>query len=246
MGLTEPQRERYARQLSLPEIGVKGQEKLAAGRVVLVGLGGLGSAAGYYLAAAGVGTLGLVDDDVVALSNLQRQILHRSADLGRPKVESAAEALRALNPDLQVLPLRLRLTPDNATTILRDCDFVIDATDTFASKFLIADACQALAKPYSHGGINRFLGQTMTVLPGRTACYRCLFPQPLPEAPDATPVGPLGTVPGIIGCIQATEAVKFLLGVGELVTDRMLTCDALRLVFRSVPVTRNPGCPLCA
>ena len=246
MSLAEEQRERYARHLTLPEIGADGQEKLAASRVLLVGAGGLGSAAGFYLAAAGVGTLGILDNDMVTLSNLQRQILHRTADVGRAKVDSAAERLHALNPELHVVPLRVRLAQDNAGAILRDYDFVIDATDNFASKFLIADACHALGRPYSHGGITRFLGQTMTVLPGRTACYRCVFGQPPPEVAGARPAGPLGTVPGIIGCVQATEAVKFLLRIGELLTDRMLTCDALRMVVRCVPVRRNPACPLCA
>lgn len=246
MSLTSTQRERYARHLSLTEIGAAGQLRLAAGRVLVVGAGGLGSPVAFYLAAAGIGTLGLLDDDVVALSNLQRQILHQTADLGRPKVASAAERLQALNPELQIRAAQTRLTPGNASELLRDYDFVVDATDNFASKFLIADACHAAGKPYSHGGIARFWGQTLTVLPGKTACYRCLFEGPPPEAADSAPQGPLGAVPGVIGAIQATEALKFLLGIGELLTNRLLTYDALRLTFRTVRAHPNPTCCLCS
>jgi molybdopterin/thiamine biosynthesis adenylyltransferase len=246
MGLTREQQERYARQLSLPEIGSAGQERLATSRVLLVGVGGLGSAVGFYLAAAGIGTLGLADDDVVALSNLQRRTLYRTADVGRAKVDSAAERLRALNPDVALRPLQMRLTAANAGTLVGGYDIVVDAADNFATKFLIADACHAAGRPYSHAGIQRFTGQTMTVLPGRSACYRCVFGGPPPADTAAAPQGPLGVVPGVIGCIQATEVLKVLLGLGDLLTDRLLTYDALALRFRCVPLRRDPSCPLCA
>jgi len=182
MTLDALQRDRYARHLALPEIGASGQERLAAARVLLVGAGGLGSAAGFYLAAAGVGAIDVMDGDAVELSNLQRQILHATADLGRPKAESACDAMTRLNPHVKAVPRRERLTAANAPARLHDAEFVIDATDNFASKFLIADACHAANRPYSHAGISRFRGQTMTVLPGRTACYRCVFERPPDEA----------------------------------------------------------------
>jgi molybdopterin/thiamine biosynthesis adenylyltransferase len=238
------QRERYARHLSLPEIGEAGQEKLKKSRVLIIGTGGLGSPAAYYLAAAGIGILGLVDADVVEMSNLQRQILHFTADIGRLKTSSAGEKLKALNPDVQVKAYPIRMTSGNANVILCDFDFVIDATDNFPSKILIANACHATKKPYSHAGIFKFFGQTMTVLPGQTACYRCIFDSP-PEDPKV-PQGPLGAVPGVIGSIQAIEAIKYLLNIGDLLTNRLLTFDALKMKFREVPVKRNPHCRLCA
>jgi len=244
MTLNPKERERYARHLSLPEIGEAGQEKLNRGRVLIIGTGGLGSPAAYYLAAAGVGTLGLIDSDVVELSNLQRQILHFTADLGRKKILSASEKLKMLNPDVQIQTYPTRLTSKNARAILCDFDFVVDATDNFPSKILIANACYATRKPYSHAGILRFFGQTMTVIPGQTACYRCVFESP-PEDPKI-PQGPLGAVPGVIGTIQAVEAIKYLLNIGDLLTNRLLTFDALKMKFREVPVKRNPHCRRCA
>jgi len=235
---------RYERHLGMPEIGEAGQEKLLAGRVLVIGAGGLGSPAAFYLAAAGVGTIGLVDGDVVEATNLQRQILHGTGDLGRPKVESAAEKLRALNPDVRVLPRRERLTRENAAAVLGEYGFVLDCTDSFAAKFLIADACAAAGRPYSHAGIYRFEGQTMTVIPGSTACLRCLFPRAPEDRPDPAR-GPLGAVPGAIGSIQAAEAIKWILGIGELLTDRLLHYDALGMRFRSVRVRRDPACPVC-
>jgi len=243
MELNAMQRERYARHLSLPEIGEKGQKKLRKSRVLIIGTGGLGSPAAYYLAAAGISTLGLLDSDVVELSNLQRQIIHFTADLGRRKTLSAEEKLKALNPDVRIKTYSLRLTSKNAQAILRDFDFVIDATDNFSSKLVIANACHAAKKPYSHAGILRFFGQTMTVIPGQTACYRCVFESP-PKDPSV-PQGPLGAVPGIIGSIQAVEAIKYLLHLGDLLTNRLLTVDALTMRFREVPVKQNPHCKLC-
>lgn len=236
--------ERYARHLSLPEIGAAGQEKLGHSRVLIIGAGGLGSPAAYYLAAAGVGTLGLMDCDIVEPSNLQRQILHFTSDIGRPKTESAVEKLKALNPEIKLRIYQKRLTQKNATEILSGFDFIIDATDNFESKVLIANACHATKKPYSHAGILRFFGQTMTVIPGRTACYRCVFESP-PKNPKI-PQGPLGAVPGVIGAIQAIEAIKYLVNIGDLLVNRLLTFDALKMKFREVPVKRNPHCRLCA
>jgi molybdopterin/thiamine biosynthesis adenylyltransferase len=243
MQLTHASDDRYARQLALPEIGPAGQRRLAAGRVLVVGAGGLGSPAAFYLAAAGVGTLGIVDGDCVETSNLQRQILHATADIGRPKALSAAETLRALNPDIDVRPMNMRLTRENGAATLAGFDFVLDATDNFDTKFLIADLCHAAGRPYSHAGIARFYGQTFTVLPGCSACYRCVFEAP-PE-PTGPPQGPLGAVPGVIGSVQATEAIKFLLGAGTLLTDRIFIYDAWRLTARCVRVARRPDCPLC-
>jgi molybdopterin/thiamine biosynthesis adenylyltransferase len=247
MKLTESQIERYSRHIMLPEVGGRGQERLLAGKVLLVGAGGLGSPAGLYLAAAGVGTIGIMDADVVDLSNLQRQIAHATPDLGKAKVDSAAEKFRAINPDVEVRTYRERLTTANALAILPDYDFVIDGTDSFASKFLVADACHFAARPYAHAGILRFEGQLMTVLPGRTACYRCLFqaPPPAGAVPSCSQAGVLGVLAGVIGTLQAGEAIKFLLGRSELLTNTLLVYDGLNTGLRRVAVKRNPRCPLC-
>ena len=243
MAISETERLRYARQLALPEIGEAGQAKLAAARILLVGAGGLGSPAGLYLVAAGIGTLGVADGDRLDLSNLQRQIAHTTADVGQLKVESAARTFQALNPNVRLRLYPERLTAANAGAWLNDYDFVVDATDNFESKYLIAEVCHAAGKPYSHAGILRFFGQTITVLPGQTACYRCVFTDPPP--PPATVAGPLGAVPGVIGTIQAAEAIKFVVGAGRLLTNRLLTFDALTMQFREIPVRRNPTCPVC-
>ena len=247
MSLTEQQIERYSRQIILPDVGGRGQTKLLAGRILIVGAGGLGSPAALYLAAAGVGTIGLADGDVVDLTNLQRQIAHTTADIGRPKVESAVEKCRAINPEVTVRLHPEHLRADNALTILKDYDFVIDGTDNFPAKFLVADACHFAGKPYSHAGILRFEGQTMTVIPRQTACYRCVFQAPPPPGaiPSCSQAGVLGVLAGIIGTIQATEAIKYLLGIGELLTNRLLSFDALRMTFREVRFKPNPACPLC-
>lgn len=237
--------DRYARQMALPEIGEGGQARLSAGRVLVIGLGGLGSPAGFYLAAAGVGRIGLVDSDRVEISNLQRQIAHVTADVGQDKVVSAAARFRALNPEVVLDVHAVRFEKENGLALVQAYDFVIDATDNFSSKFLIADLCHAAGKPYCHAGIRESLGQAITVLPGKTTCYRCLFEAPpVQELADA-PRGPLGVVPGVLGVIQASEAVKFLLGVGTLLTDRLLTFDAMGMAFRTVSTRRNPGCALC-
>lgn len=247
MSLSEKQIERYSRHIILPQVGGKGQEKLLAGRVLIVGAGGLGSPAGLYLAAAGIGTIGVIDADAVDLTNLHRQIFHTTSDLGRDKVESAMETMRAINPDITVRVYRERLTADNALKIINDYDFVIDGTDNFPSKFLVADACHFAGKPYSHAGILRFDGQTITVIPGQTTCYRCVFSAPPPPGavPSCSQAGVLGVLAGVMGTIQATEAIKFLVGIGDLLTDRLLVYDALGMKFRDVELKRNKNCPLC-
>lgn len=247
MNLTEQQIERYSRHIILPGVGGKGQARLLSGRVLIVGAGGLGSPAALYLGAAGVGTIGIVDADDVDLSNLQRQVIHAMPDVGRPKVDSAAEKIRAINPDVTVRTYKERLTAVNAMAILADYDFVIDGTDNFPSKFLVADACHFAGKPYSHAGILRFGGQTMTVIPGKSACYRCVFNEPPPPGavPSCSQAGVLGVLAGVMGTIQAAEAIKFLLGVGRLLTDTLLVYQALDTKFRTVNIRRNKNCPLC-
>lgn len=240
--LTTEREQRYARHLSLPAVGLTGQRRLLAGSVAVVGVGGLGSPVAFYLAAAGVGRIGLFDGDTVDLSNLQRQIVHATPDLGKPKVFSAAEKLRALNPDVVVDTCHGFLTAATIQKALAEYDFVIDAVDNSAVKLLIAKTCQLLNIPYSYGGIREFSGMTMTVLPGETTCLGCVF-EDFEES--GVPRGPLGVVPGVIGSIQATEAVKFLAGIGHLLTNRLLTYDALAMTFRSIPVGRNPDCPFC-
>ena len=247
MALSDTQIERYSRHSLLSGVGGKGQERLLAGRVLIVGAGGLGSPAAMYLAAAGVGTLGLVDDDVVDISNLQRQILHGTSDVGRAKVASAREVLEALNPDVTLQMHDLRFDAGNALELLSGYDMVIDGTDNFESKFMIADACHLGSTPYVHAGVLRFEGQLITVLPGKTTCYRCIFQEPPPAGtvPACAEAGVLGVVPGVMGSLQATEALKFLLQQGDLLTNAILTYDARALNFRRVKVQRNPRCPLC-
>ncbi len=241
---TSELRPRFARQIALPEIGPSGQRRLLAGRVLLVGAGGLGSPAGLYLAAAGVGTIGVMDGDVVELGNLQRQIFHAMADVGRRKVESAAAAMRAIRPAARIRMHPMRLTARNAPGIFRAYDFIIDAVDNLATKWLIAGTCQRLGKPCSYGGVLGYFGQTLTVHPGKTACLGCVFGA-LPPRPAGKPRGPLGVVPGVIGTLQAAEAIKHLLALGAPLTNRLLTFDALEMNVRCVRVRRNPVCPLC-
>lgn len=247
MNLTEEQIERYSRHIILSAVGGKGQQKLLESKVLLVGAGGLGSPAGLYLAAAGVGTIGVIDGDVVDLSNLQRQIAHSTDDLGRPKVLSASEKFKAINPDVTTTIYQELLTAGNALDILAEYDFIIDGTDNFAAKFLVADACHFARKPYSHAGILRFDGQTMTVVPNQSACYRCVFKAPPPPGavPSCSQAGVLGVLAGVVGTIQATEAIKYFLGIGDLLTDRLLTYDALKMRFRDVQLRRNKKCSLC-
>lgn len=247
MALREDQIERYSRQLLIDEIGAEGQEKLLAARVLVVGTGGLGSPLLYYLAAAGVGTLGVADNDDVDISNLQRQILHTTGDIGRPKVESAAEKIRSLNPDVGLDLYADGVTAENAIGIISQYDVVADASDNFATKFLMNDASLFAGKPLSIAGIFKFDGQTLTVLPGRGPCYRCLFrtPPPPDQVPTCQQAGVIGTAPGIIGAIQANEVIKIILDTGELLCGRFLFFDGLRSSFDIIDVERDPECPLC-
>lgn len=233
MSLTEDEKVRYARHLSLPGFGEEAQKRLRAGSVLVIGAGGLGSPVLLYLAAAGVGRIGIVDGDCVDMSNLQRQVIHTTADVGRPKVLSAAHKIKALNPHVCVEPYEVFLTADNAPGIMEGYDFVIDATDSLDIKFMVDDICHQLHKPYNHGAIGGYEGQTMTVLPG-TARYRDLFPDGADGVECGPVTGPLGVVPGMLGTIQAAEAVKYLSGVGELLTDRLLRFDALTMAFYTV------------
>ena len=246
MSLNDEQIERYSRHIILKDVGVEGQEKIRTGKVLVIGTGGLGAPVALYLAAAGVGTLGLVDPDNVELSNLQRQVIHFTPDVGKPKVLSASEKIQAINPDVKIVTYQTRALADNIAAIVKDYDFVIDGTDNFAAKFLINDACVFAAKPFSHGGILRFDGQTMTYKPGH-ACYRCLFGGPPPKnaVPTCSQAGVLGPVAGMLGTIQAAEALKFLIGKGELIVDRLLIFNALDMRFREVAVRRNPRCRVC-
>jgi molybdopterin/thiamine biosynthesis adenylyltransferase/rhodanese-related sulfurtransferase len=243
--------ERYARQLTLPEVGLDGQRKLRDARVVLIGAGGLGSPAALYLAAAGVGHLTLLDDDRVERSNLHRQVLHGDADTGRLKVDSGAARLEALNPSVQVARVAERLTPDNARALLAHAHVVVDGADNFATRYAVNDACVALGLPDVHGSVFRFEGQ-VTVLwpsaPGGGPCYRCLYAEPPPPelAPSCGEAGVLGVVPGVIGMLQATETVKLILGVGAPLVGRMLQYDALRGSFDEFDVPRAADCPVCA
>ncbi|RKX78586.1 MAG: adenylyltransferase [Spirochaetes bacterium] len=246
MPLNEEQIERYSRHILLQQVGGKGQEKILNARILIIGAGGLGSPAAYYLAAAGVGTLGIVDSDNVELSNLQRQVLHFTPDVDRPKVISAEEKLKSLNPDVTVKTYNSRVTAENITGLIKDYDFIIEATDNFTAKFLINDACVFNGKPFSQAGVLRFMGQTMTHLPG-SACYRCVFDSPPPRGsvPTCSEAGVLGPIPGTIGCIQATEALKYFLGTGQLLTNRILMMDTLSMEFTTVDINRNPDCPIC-
>lgn len=244
---TEDQLERYSRHILLQNVGVEGQEKILNGKVMVIGAGGLGAPVALYLAAAGVGTIGIADADVVDLSNLQRQVIHFTKDVGVSKVDSAKEKMLAINPDINVNTYHTFLTAANIREVIRDYDFVIDGTDSFASKFLINDACILENKPFSHGGILRFTGQTMTVKPGETACYRCVFHKPPPKnaVPTCSQAGVLGAIAGMLGTIQAAEALKFLIGTGSLLTDALQTFDALEMNFRKVALKHNKKCSVC-
>jgi len=245
--LTEQQIERYSRQIILQQVGGAGQERLLSSRVLIIGAGGLGAPAALYLAAAGVGIIGIMDADKVDLTNLQRQIIHYSADIGIEKVKSAESKMHAINPDIIVKVYPESARADNIRRIIREYDFVIDGTDNFAAKFLINDACYFERIPFSHAGILRFDGQLITVLPGRTTCYRCIFRSapPLNAVPSCSQAGVLGSLAGVIGSLQATETLKYLLGAGELLTGTLLTYNALTMEFRKVRLNRNPNCPLC-
>ena len=246
MTLANDQLERYTRNIILKEVGPQGQMKLLNSKVLIIGTGGLGSPAAMYLAASGVGTIGLVDPDVVDLSNLQRQIIHSTKDVGRPKVMSGKETINNLNPDVEVVTYEEWVSTANITDIIKDrnYDFVIEATDNFLAKFLINDACVLLKKPFSHAGISQFQGQTLTYVPGKGPCYRCVFlnPPPLRTSPEGAEKGVFGVLPGVMGTIQATEAIKYLLGIGELLTGKLLVYNALDMEFRKVEIAARTNC----
>jgi len=238
---------RYSRHLIMPEVGMEGQKKLKAASILLIGAGGLGSPLALYLAAAGVGRLGLVDFDVVDFSNLHRQILHGTGDVGRPKLHSARDRINSINPEVRVDLYETHLRSDNAFTILQPYDIVIDGTDNFQTRYLVNDACVLLKKPNVYGSIFRFDGQASVFAPPAGPCYRCLYPEPPPpgEVPSCAEGGVLGILPGLVGCIQATEAVKLILGRGEPLIGRLLLYDALQMRFQEFKIRRNPKCPLC-
>jgi MoaD family protein len=244
--LTSEQMSRYSRQMMIPEVGADGQRRLLDAKVLIVGAGGLGSPAAVYLAAAGVGTLGIVDSDELELSNLHRQILHHTTDVGRPKVESARETIALYNPDVQVIPHRVRLTSGNAMEIIAQYDMVVGAADNFATRYLVNDAAYLCGKPLIDGAIFLFEGQATVFIPGR-GCYRCLFPAPPPAGaiPNPSEVGLLGVLPGVIGVIEAAETLKLILGLGESLVGRLLIFDALTMEFRQVKIRRDPKCLLC-
>jgi molybdopterin/thiamine biosynthesis adenylyltransferase len=244
--LDAEQLDRYSRHVVMDDVGPTGQAALLDAAVLVVGAGGLGSPAIQYLAAAGVGRLGVVDDDAVELSNLQRQVLHGDDDVGRPKVESARDAVAALNPDVTVEAHETRLAPGNAADLVSGYDFVLDATDNFRARYLVNDACTLAGVPFAHGAVYRFEGQ-VTTFHGGTPCYRCLFPE-APEpgtVPNCATAGVLGVVPAVVGSLQATEAVKHVLGAGESLAGRLLVYDALSPGFDSVTVRADPNCPVC-
>ena len=247
MSFTEEQITRYSRHILLPEVGGKGQKKLAQAKIFVVGAGGLGSPVALYLAAAGVGTIGLIDSDIVDISNLQRQVLHHTPDVGRSKVQSAKEKIKALNPDVNVETYETRFGQENAIDLIKPYDIVIDGVDNFPAKFLINDACYFSEKPLIHGGILRFEGRVFSIFPGQSACYRCIFKQPPPAGlvPSCQEAGIIGAVAGIIGTIQATEAIKIVLGIGQPLTNRILDFDAQKTTFREIKAKRNPKCILC-
>jgi len=244
--MNSEQKRRYNRHLILDGIGLEGQQKLLSARVLIVGAGGLGSPVALYLAAAGVGTLGIADGDSVSLTNLQRQVIHRTEDVSQPKVASAERAIKALNPDVQVVKYEEYLTENTIREVVKQYDFVIDGTDNFAIKYLINDACVMEGKPFCMGGINRYNGQLMTHIPG-TACYRCMFPEPpaQEEVETCSMVGVLGSIAGICGTLQATEAIKYITGTGQLLTNALLTFDALSMQFNRFDFFKNDDCRLC-
>lgn len=247
MEFTEDQIVRYSRHILLPELGGKGQEKLLNAKVLLVGSGGLGSPVGYYLAAAGVGTLGIVDSDQVEISNLQRQIAHSSQRIGENKAASAKKTYEALNPDVNVIAYSERLTSENIESIIKNYDIVIDGSDNFPTRYLINDACVLSRKTLVTAAVFRFEGQVMVIVPGKGPCYRCLFETPPPPGmvPSCQEVGILGVVPGVIGTIQATETIKMILGIGEPLVGTLLIWNALDMTFRKVKVPRSNDCALC-
>ena len=244
---TPDQLQRYSRHFILPEVGEEGQAKLLDAKVLLIGAGGLGSPTAYYLAAAGVGTLGIVDDDVVDRSNLQRQILHTDDRVGMPKIESATLTLKGLNPDLNVIGYRERVTSENVRRLFADYDIIVDGCDNFPTRYLVNDACVFMNKPNVHGSIFQFEGQATVFHPGKGPCYRCLFPEPPPPgaAPSCQEAGVLGVLPGLVGCVQAVETIKLILGVGNPLIGRLLHFDTLAMEVKQLKLRKDPDCPVC-
>ncbi|HEY8517169.1 MAG TPA: molybdopterin-synthase adenylyltransferase MoeB [Candidatus Binatia bacterium] len=244
---SQDQLQRYSRHFLLPEVGEKGQAKLLDAKVLLIGAGGLGSPTAYYLAAAGVGTIGIVDDDVVDRSNLQRQILHSEDRVGMPKVESAKLTLEGLNPDVKVIGYRERVTSENIMRLIADYDIIVDGCDNFPTRYLVNDACVFANKPNVHGSIFQFEGQATVFYPGKGPCYRCLFPEPPPPgaAPSCAEAGVLGVLPGLVGCVQAVETIKLILGVGNPLVGRLLHFDTLAMEIKQLKLRRDPECPVC-
>ena len=247
MAFTNEQLERYSRHIILQEVSVKGQKKLLNASVLIIGAGGLGAPAALYLAAAGVGTIGIVDADEVDLSNLQRQVIHTTNDVGKAKVKSAAETMEAINPDVTVKTYRTFVDSTNIMDLIKDYDFIIDGTDNFPAKFLINDACVMAGKPFSHAGIIRFKGQLMTYVPGEGPCYRCVFKNPPPKdaVPTCKQAGVIGAMGGVIGSLQAMEAIKYIIGKGELLTGKLLTYDALKMEFHTIKLPKDHHCAVC-
>jgi len=244
---TKEQLQRYSRHLLLPEVGEEGQIKLLKTKVFMVGAGGLGSPVGYYLSAAGVGTIGIVDDDEVDLSNLQRQIAHNTKTIGKPKVESAKNTFESLNPDVHIIPIKQRLTKLNILDLIKDYDIVVDCSDNYATRFLVNDACVMAKKPLVTGAVFKFEGQLTVVVPGDGPCYRCLFEEPPPPGilPSPQGVGLFGFLPGVIGTLQAAEIIKLIIGKGEILKGELLIYNALKTSFRKVKIPKNPDCAVC-
>lgn len=247
MEFTEDQLQRYSRHIILPEVGGKGQKKLLSAKVFIVGAGGLGCPVGYYLSAAGVGTIGIIDNDTVELSNLQRQIAHSTKTLGMLKIDSAKATFESLNPDVKVIGIKERISRDNIKDLMKDYDIVVDGSDNFPTRYLVNDACVMLKKPLVSGAILKFEGQVTTIVPGKGHCYRCLFEEMPPAGlvPSCQEAGVIGAIPGVVGSLQAIEVVKLILGKGEPLINTLLIYDALRTTFRRVKIPKNPDCPVC-
>lgn len=247
MEFTDDQLQRYSRHIILPEVGGKGQKKILNAKVFIVGAGGLGCPVGYYLAAAGVGTIGMIDNDTVELSNLQRQIAHNTKRLGVHKVDSAKETFESLNPDVNVVGIKDRISKDNILDLIKDYDIVVDGSDNFPTRYLVNDACVMLKKPLVSGAILKFEGQVTTILPGEGHCYRCLFEEMPPAGlvPSCQEAGVLGAITGVVGALQATEVLKLILGKGDVLKNTLLIYDALKVNFRRVKVPKNNDCAVC-
>ena len=247
MKLSKEQVDRYSRQIILPEIGGNGQKKLLDSKVLIVGMGGLGSSCAIYLAAAGIGNIGIVDFDNIRLNNLQRQIIHSERYLNKPKVESARDRIKELNTDIEVVTYNTKIAPENALDIIKNYDIVADCTDNFPSRYLINDACVLSNKPFAHAAILQFYGQALTILPYKSACYRCFLPDPPPQdlVSNCEQVGVMGAVVGIMGIIQANEIIKYILNIGKLLNGKLLIFDSLDSSFEKFLIKSDPKCPIC-